>query len=397
VITTPVTRIRDHAAQMPMRVALRAKSLGVWRETTWRDYWDQVQLVGHALLDLGLKVGDRVAIQSENRPEWLASDMGALAVRATSVGIDPGSPAAEVQHVLSDSGAVVLIAEDQEQVDKALEVLEHCPELRHIVYVEPRGIRNRYDHSDLTSWDELLERGRKHRQDSADAVTRRMTEARGSDVATVMYASHSADAREGVVLSVDTVEAALRMLVLEESFTSQPPGLSDLSVSYLPLSHVAERMLTTWFNGAAGTQVSFAESSDSVAATLREVQPTILYGVPRLWEELHAGVLTRVGDASWFKRKHATFWMRRADRSSRLGYAIGWVVFFRPLRERLGLRHVRHASTSPAPIAPDVLRFFTGIGVPIHAVDGLTENTAIATGNHPSDGLVESTYAGRSR
>jgi long-chain acyl-CoA synthetase len=397
VTTTPVTRIRDHAAQMPMRVALRAKSLGVWRETTWRDYWDQVQLVGHALLDLGLEVGDRVAIQSENRPEWLASDMGALAVRAPSVGIDPSSPAAEVQHVLSHSGAVVLIAEDQEQVDKALEVLAQCPDLRHIVYVEPRGIRNRYDHSALTSWDELLERGRRHRQDSPDAVTQRMAEALGSDVATVVYASHSADPPEGVVQSVDAVESALRRLVLEESFTSPPPGPSDLSVSYLPLSHVAERMLTTWFNAAAGTQVNFAESSDSIAARLREVQPTILFGVPRLWEELHAGVLTRVGDASWFKRKHAKFWMRRADRSSRLRYAIGWVVFFRPLRERLGLRHVRHASSGAAPIAPDVLRFFTGIGVPIHEVDGLTGNTVIATGNRPSDGLVESTYAGRSR
>ena len=395
--TTPVTRIRDHAAQMPMRVALRAKSLGVWRETTWRDYWDQVQLVGHALLDLGLEVGDRVAIQSENRPEWLAADMGALAVRATSVGIDPSSPAADVQQILSHSGAVLLVAEDQEQVDKALVVLEQCPGLRHIVYVEPRGIRNRYDHSALMSWDELLERGRRHRQDSANAVTQRMAEALGSDVATVVYASHSADPPEGVALCVETVESALRRLALEESFASSPPGPSDLSVSCLPLSHLAERMLTTWFHGAAGTQVSFAQSSDSIAASLGEVQPTILYGDPRLWEELHAGVLSRVGAASWFKRRHATFWMRRADRSSRLGYAIGWVLFFRPLKERLGLRHVRHASSGTAPIAPDVLRFFTGIGVPIHQVGGLTENTAIATGNRLSDGLAESTYAGRNR
>jgi long-chain acyl-CoA synthetase len=224
-----------------------------------------------------------------------------------------------------------------------------------------------------------------------------MAEALGSDIATVVDASHSADPAEGVELSVDAVESALRRLVLEESFTSPPPGPSDLSVSYLPLSNVAERMLTTWLNAAAGTQVNFAESSDSVATRLREVQPTILYGVPSLWEELHAGVLTRVGDASWFKRKHAKFWMRRVDRSLRLGYALGWVVFFRPLKERLGLRHVRHAASGAAPIAPDVLGFFTGIGVPIHEVDDLTGNTAIATGSHASDGLVESTYARRSQ
>ncbi len=162
--TTPASRIRDRAAEMPQRVAMREKDFGIWQEMSWADYWDRMQLVGHALIDLGVEPGDRVAIHSENRPEWLLTDMGALAVRAASVGIYPTNPAPEVQYLLSNSGAKVLVAEDQEQVDKALSVIGECPDLRHIVYLEPRGIHGRYDHEALMSWEELVERGEAHRQ-----------------------------------------------------------------------------------------------------------------------------------------------------------------------------------------------------------------------------------------
>ena len=125
-MSSPVTRIRTHAEQMPHAVALRDKDMGIWREWTWEAYWDQVQLAGHAFLELGVVPGDRVAIHSENRPEWLVADMGALAVRAASVGIYPTNPAAEVGYLLGDSGAKVLVAEDQEQVDKAFAVLDEA-------------------------------------------------------------------------------------------------------------------------------------------------------------------------------------------------------------------------------------------------------------------------------
>ena len=154
--TTPVTRIRDHARNRADAVALRDKHLGVWREWTWAQYWEHVQLAGHALLALGVEPGDRVAIHSENRPEWLVADMGAMAVRAASVGVYPTNPAAEVAYLLEDSGARVLIAEDQEQVDKALEVIDRAPHLEKIVYIEPRGIRGRYTHEKLMSWDDFL-------------------------------------------------------------------------------------------------------------------------------------------------------------------------------------------------------------------------------------------------
>jgi len=395
--TTPASRIRDRAAQMPDRVAMREKDRGIWRELTWADYWDAVELVGHALLALGVEPGDRVAIHSENRPEWLMTDMGALAIRATSVGVYPTNPASEVEYLLAHSGSRVLVAEDQEQVDKALSVIDACPDLRHVVYVEPRGIRHRYDHPALLSWEEFLARGRAHREALPSAVRDRMTQARPDDLATLVYTSGTTGPPKGVMLSVSNVEFALQVLVLEGAFTSPPPSPSDLSLSYLPLSHVAERIFTTWFNAAAGTQVHFGESIETVAQNLREVQPTILFGVPRIWEKLLAGVHSRLSGASWFKRRNARFWLGVADRigrrlvatggshtpGSRLLYAVGWVFFFRALKERLGMRHVRYAASGAAPIAPDVLRFFMGIGVPMHEVYGMTENTACATSNRP--------------
>ena len=394
---SPATRIRDRARETPDRVALRDKDMGIWREWTWADYWDHVHLAGHGLLALGVEPGDRVAIHSENRPEWLISDMGALAARAASVGVYPTNPAAEVGYLLADSGAKVLIAEDQEQVDKAFAVLDQAPDLQRIIYLEPRGIRHRYQHEKLMSWEEFLELGRRHREEHPTALDDVLDAQQPDDLATLIYTSGTTGPPKGAMLTVANVEFAIEVLVHGGGFTDPPPGPDDLLLSYLPLSHVAERIFSTWFSAASGCQVNFAESIETVPANLREVQPTILFGVPRIWEKLLAGIEIRLSGATWVKRKVAKFWLGVADRlgrrlvetggthtfGTRVVYAIGWVFFFRPLKDRLGLRKVRYAASGAAPIAPEVLRFFMGIGVPMHEVYGMTENTAVATANRP--------------
>src|SRR5688572_5449557 len=171
---------------MSNQVAMREKDLGVWQEITWKSYWDTVLTVGHALLALGVEPGDRVAIHSENRREWLYSDVATMAVRAMTVGLYPTNPPAEVGYLLSHSGAKVLVAEDQEQVDKALEVIDQCPDLERIVYIEPRGIRYRYDHPKLLAWEDLLAMGAEHRAAHPGAVEERMAAARLDDIATLI-------------------------------------------------------------------------------------------------------------------------------------------------------------------------------------------------------------------
>ncbi|WP_433336865.1 AMP-dependent synthetase/ligase [Spirillospora sp. CA-294931] len=395
--TTIVTRVRDRAAAVPKRVAMREKDLGIWQEVTWAGYWDTVLTVAHALLALGVAPGDRVAVHAENRPEWLYADLATVAVRGTTMGLYPTNPASEVAYLLRHSGSKILIAEDQEQVDKALAVAAELPELERVVYVEPRGIEGVYTDPLLMSWDELCELGRRHREEFPGAVEERMEAARADDVMALVYTSGTTGPPKGAMLTVANVEFAVRTLVEEGGFTDPPPRPRDLILSYLPLCHVAERVFTVWFNAAGGVQVNFAESIETVPANLREVQPTILFGVPRIWEKVLAGVEIRLGSATPVKRWTARFWLRLADRigatlvrtggrptpATRLLYAVGWVFCYRALRERIGMRRVRYAASGAAPIAPEVLKFFMGIGVPMHEVYGMTENTAVATANRP--------------
>ncbi|MGH2784279.1 MAG: AMP-binding protein, partial [Actinomycetota bacterium] len=134
-VKTVANRIRAFAEATPERVALREKRFGIWLDISWKEYWEQIRLVAHGFAALGVEPGDRIAIHSENRPEWLYADVGALAARAITVGLYPTNPAAEVMYLMKDSGATVLIAEDQEQVDKALAVKDQLPALRWIVYI----------------------------------------------------------------------------------------------------------------------------------------------------------------------------------------------------------------------------------------------------------------------
>ena len=382
---------------MSDRIALREKDFGIWQEVSWADYWSNAEQVGHALLALGIEPGDRVAVHSENRREWLYSDIGAVAVRATTVGLYPTNPPAEVAYLLSHSGARVLIAEDQEQVDKALEVLDQLPDLEKIIYLEPRGIRYRYTDPKLMSWEDFLALGARHRECDPDAVERRMAEATEDDVMTMVYTSGTTGPPKGAMLTVSNVEYCIKILVEGGGFSAPPPSPSDVTLSYLPLCHVAERIFTTWFSACAGIQVHFAESIETVQENLREVQPTILFGVPRIWEKVLAGVRIGIDQASWLKRMFSRFWLRVADgiagdlvdnggrhtMGSRIRYAIGWLCYYRALRDRIGMRKIRYACSGSAPIAPEVLRFFMGIGIPMHELYGMTENTAIATANRP--------------
>lgn len=386
--------IRRRAAEHPARVAMREKDLGLWQEITWATYWEQAVLVGHGLLSLGVQPGDRVAVHSENRPEWLFCDIGINAVRAATVGLYPTNPSPEVRHVLHDSESSVLFAEDQEQVDKALDIGDAVPDLRTIVYLDPRGINEKYDDPRLMSWDDFLDRGRAHAAEHPGAVEELTDTAVPEDLATLVYTSGTTGPPKGAMLTTGNVAYVIDRL-RGEAFIDPPPDHRDLAVSYLPLCHVAERLFTVWTSAASGVQMNFAESIDTVQQALREIQPTLLFGVPRIWEKIVAGVQIRMSGASPVKRANFAFWMRvsrwigrtlvahegRHTVATRITYAIGWVFLYRALRERLGLSRVRYAASGAAPIAPEVLEFFMGIGLPMHEVYGMTENCAVATAN----------------
>jgi long-chain acyl-CoA synthetase len=371
----------ERAATTPDRVALRRKELGRWRSYTWADYAEHVRAIARGLHELGVGVGDRVAIHGDNRPEWLFADLAVQALGAMSVGIYATSPSTEVEYLLEHSGARVLIAEDEEQVDKVLAVRKKLPDLEHIVVIDPAGV-DMAGHGLLTLA-EVAEQGAA----SSFDVGASATELDLDEPAIIVYTSGTTGPPKGAMLShanlLTAAATASTAWVVEES---------DEVLSYLPLCHVAERLVSVVDAVAHGYVVNFGEDLDTFPQDLSEVQPTFFVGVPRVWEKLMAGVTIRMSDAGWLKRTNYGIWTRAGARIARrrwatgrvapldrVTYAVGWLLLYRPLRNKLGLGRARSVLSGAAPIAPQVLEFFWSIGVPVREVYGQTENTAQAT------------------
>ena len=395
---TVASLARDWGISDPNRIAMREKDFGIWQEYSWARTWDLVMDAAHGLLALGIDVGDRVSIQAEDRPEWVILDLAAVAVRGITVGFYQTNPAAEVKYLLTDCGATVHLAEDQEQVDRVLEIDPAAvPNLGRIIYCEPRGVHS-YSDDRLMDWDDFLAVGRQHRAENPDAVVDRMAEARPDDVMTLVYTSGTTGPPKGAMLTNANTEFSITRIVGEDGLRGKRvPTADDLVVTYLPLCHVAERIFSTWHMVSCGLCLNFAESIETVTVNLREVQPTLFFAVPRIWEKLHATVMIKGSDSSPFKRLWLRFGLKLAGvigrekvangglhtPKSRLLNLIGYPLVFRALQERLGLRRCWHAGSGAAPIAPEVLEFFIGIGVPVYELYGMTENSAVATGNFP--------------
>ena len=401
---TPPAYVREWAQDHPGRVAMREKDFGIWQEITWSRYWESVLEAAHGLLALGVYEGDRVSIHSEDRPEWVILDMATVAVRAITVGLYPTNPAAEVEYLLSDSGAAVHLAEDQEQADKVMAVIDSLPDLRKIIHIEPRGFRKWRDDDRFISWEDFLELGRGHREANPGMVEQIMAQATGDDVITLVYTSGTTGPPKGAMLTNSNFAFNADVLISVENRTpdGKPIGPDDLILTYLPLCHVAERIFSTWSSVSRGPSLNFAESIETVQQNLREIQPTIFFAVPRIWERIHASIAIKGRDGTRFKRLWFGIGMKLARRIgdlrvgnegdhtalSRFLYAIGYPIVFRAIKERIGLRRVRYAASGAAPIAPEVLRDFLGMGVPLFELYGMTENSAVATCNFPGANKV---------
>jgi long-chain acyl-CoA synthetase len=368
-----------HARERPDATALRVKRRGRWEEITWADYAARVARVAHGLRRLGVQPGDAVAIHGENRPEWVIADLAAQGIGATTVGVYPTSPAAEVEYLLAHSEAVVLIAEDEEQLDKALAVRGNLPDLKKIVLIDPRNVRD-LDDPILITWDELEAEG------TLDDYARSADAIDPATVALIVYTSGTTGRPKGAMLTHANLTWAAERF--REAFGTT---VDEEVLSYLPLCHVAER-LSSLINGlGTGYVVNFGEGGESFAQDLRDVQPTLFAAVPRVWEKMLATVEIRMADASPLKRAAYNAAMRRGRRlapkrmqgalgpADRLTAALCHLVAFRSLRDKLGLGRVERGICGAAPVAPQVLEFFWALGIPVYEIYGQTENAAVCT------------------
>jgi len=378
--------LRRNAHDAPGEIALRHKTDGLWREYSWSDYAERTCQVGVGLLALGVQPGDRVAILGENRPEWLWGDLAAQGIGAIVVGVYSTSPVAEVEYLLDHSGSSVAIVEDEEQLDKLILIREKLPALRHIVLMEPRGARARIDAGDVITFDALLRLGA---SGDPNDYWRRVAALDPSSVAIIVYTSGTTGPPKGAMLT------HANMYVTGQSWQRIWDATGDDELlSYLPLCHVLERALSTVVALAARYRVNFGGGGEALVADLRDVQPTLFVGVPRVWEKMLATIEIKMSDASWLKRRNYAFWIARGralahktsagqawNLADRIKYALGWVLLYRPLRERLGMARVRACGSGAAPIAPQVLEYFRALGVNVQEGYGQTEGTALATFN----------------
>ena len=378
--TLPAMLLR-RADEIGDRPAMRRHRMGVWETWTWSDYATHAARVGMALAALGVEPGDRVAIHAQNRPEWLVADLGTQGIGAAPVGIYPTSPAAEVEYLMAHSEAVVLIAEDEEQLDKALAVRERLPRLRHIVVMEHQTVLRHLADPQIMTWEELVGLG-----DDAASWPERVAELDDEATAVIVYTSGTTGPPKGAMLSHRNLVSAAE--TFEGAFDSTP---DDEVLSYLPLCHVAERLNSAINAINVGYVVNFGRGGAFFADDLRDVQPTIFLGVPRVWEKMAASIEIRMNDASRMKRR-LYLWAVRRGRSvarDRMDGSVGaagtviqaltWLLVFRALRKKLGLRRIRIALSGAAPIAPELLEYFWALGVPVREGYGQTENTAVAT------------------
>jgi len=366
------------------RVALRKKELGLWNKITWRQYGEMVRRVGIGLVALGLKPKDRVAIIGDSRPEWLYADLGNLSVNGVSVGVYTTCSSEEVKYHLSHSEARFFFVEDEEQLDKALEIREQLPNLEKIIVMDMKGLRH-FNDPMVISFDELLEKGREIDEKDPALFKQRVEKTRPQDIATFVYTSGTTGPPKAAMLS------HFNVLSNSNSFAKHVPAFdTDVILSYLPLCHIGERTMSVYHAINMGFTVFFAESPDTVPENLREVSPTFFFGVPRIWEKFHSAINIGVQNATWFKRQSYRLAMKVGETAARkkmnhqrLSFLL-WsinqlasVTVFRKTKRLLGIDRARFALSGAAPINPDVLRYFHALGVNIRESYGMTETSSL--------------------
>ncbi len=372
----------ERGSSQPERVAMRYKYLGIWRDITWNEYMEKVRHVALGLTLLGVLPGDSVAVIGENRPEWLYADLGSMSIGAVTVGIYTTSSPNQCGYVACHSRAKVYIAEDDEQLDKALVFRKEAPDLEKIIVVDTKGLRDFSDPMVMT-FDDFLEQGRELDRKEPQLYGEMVGNIKPEDPALIIYTSGTTGPPKGAILSHENVTWTTWSLGESLEFSE-----SYQALSFLPLSHIAERLFSVFLPIRFGYTVNFTESPDTVMTNFREISPHIIFAVPRIWEKYYSGIRIQIANATWFKRicygiaekigrkySERMFSGKPVPVTLKLLRSLANVFVFYKLRERLGFERCRMAISGAAPISPDVLKYYHGIGVPLRQVYGQTEGS----------------------
>jgi len=376
----------QHAKSRGDHPAFREKDLGIWQCWTWTQAEQNIRALACGLASMGIVRGDRIAIIGDNRPQLYWSMTAAQAIGAVPVPLYQDSVASEMAFVLDHAEVRFAIAEDQEQVDKLLEVRERCPKLEQIIYDDPRGMRH-YTQDFLHSYADVQEKGRTFEQEHPGFFEGEIAKSKGSDVSIFCYTSGTTGNPKGVVLTFDNV-----LMTAENAAKLESLHEDEEMLAYLPMAWVGDHIFSYAQSYTCGFCVSCPESGATVMQDLRELGPTYFFAPPRIFENILTTVMIRMEDASSVKRRVFHYFMDVARRVGiamlekrpvafldRLKYWAGELLVYGPLKNTLGFSRIRLAYTAGEAIGPDIFDFFRAIGVNLKQLYGSTEASVFIT------------------
>ena len=383
--TLPRLMLRN-ARDFATRTAIREKDRGIWQSYTWADYHAQVRDFVLGLAALGFKRGDRVSVIGDNRPRLYWAQMAAQCLGSASVPVYQDSIARELAFVWNHADVSVIVAEDQEQVDKVLALREQLPTLRVVVYDDPRGMLH-YKHDWLKSFTDVQALGREFAKTHAGYFEAAIEQGKGEDLAFVCYTSGTTGNPKGAMITHANALETAKMAMRAEEFR-----VDDDYLAYLPMAWVGDAFYTLVMSIVVGFAINCPESPETVQRDLRELGPTLVLAPPRIWENMLTAVQVKGADAPPLKRWVFERSRRAAEQAEilrsegkpiplglRVMCALGEVFVYGPVRDQLGLRRTRWALTGGAPLGPDTFRFFRSIGVNLKQVYGSTETTGLVS------------------
>ena len=389
---TIVKLFAQRCASLGARTAHREKDFGIWKSYSWSDYWTHAAWVGMGLRALGLQRGQVVSILSEDRKEWAYFDLGIQAVGGIASGVYTTDSAAQLAYLLTDSQSRFLIVENEEQLDKYLEIADSTPDVQKVIVLEDEGLHALSDPR-VMFLDDLYALGKQAHEAAPETFGDEIAKSQPGDTALLIYTSGTTGMPKGAMLSNENIMAAITA-----GAHGLPAQESDEQLCFLPLCHILERDVSIYFPLAAKCTVNFAESPETVFSNLQEVSPMTFTAVPRVWEKIYSRVLIMAQEATWLGRlsfsqavkagrKHADALATtgRVPALTALNYALWDMLVLRNLRRMLGFDRMRRGGTGAAPISPELLKWYWSIGVPLVEGYGMTETSGIATINTPDD------------
>ncbi len=386
-LTTLPRLLQRNARDLGNRPAIREKDRGIWQSWSWRQYHDQVRELALGLAALGFRRGDRLSVIGDNRPRLYWAQVAAQCLGGAPVPVYQDSIAKELAFVWSHAEVSVIVAEDQEQVDKILALRAELPTLRLVVYDDPRGMSGYQQDDWLKSYEAVQEAGRRFAAERPDYFEAEIAKGQPEDVALISYTSGTTGSPKGAMISHANAIGVAEAFAREARITPE-----DTSLAYLPMAWAGDSVYTLFSSLAVGFCANCPESPETVQRDLRELGPSTLLAPPRIWENMLTSVQVRAADATPLKRGTFEYFRSAAERAEilrsegkpvpaalRLATALGEFFVYGPVRDQLGLGRAKFALTGGAPLGPDTFRFFRSIGVNLKQVYGSTETTGLVS------------------